>query len=332
MSYRRSQLVDREVAAPRNRRLAPAVSAILLGVTATVACGDDDSSSVPAGPPEESSIAPAPPPTTSAVSVESVPPPEVAALFEEVVAAHEANDLDRIVELSSGPAQAFARRSRHFAAATGMTDLFPNLHARTGSVSPSEDGTATLDGVIAYGPNEANVRELTSFEFRRDGDQWLLHSYKRTGIPIGRWIAPGSESPVTSGPITVELVSMFTDLTCAVDAATDCPEQLRNSISLDLVITNDSEGELEPGTLTLPDGTESAAWLETPSGGAHPLTGAEVMGFAPMATAAVVGVFAAADDLSEGGTLHIVLRDADGDEHPVDLAVPAYPHDWSTGP
>lgn len=189
-----------------------------------------------------------------------------------------------------------------------------------------------MDGVIAYGPNEAHVRELTSFEFRRESAQWLLHSYERTGVPIGRWIAPGSETPVASGPITVELVSIFTDLTCAIDAATDCPDQLRNSISLDLVVDNGSEGELEPGILTLPDGTESAAWLETPSGGAHPLTGAEVMGFPPMATAAVIGLFGAADDLSDGGILHIVLRDADGAEHPVDLTVPAYPHDWSTGP
>lgn len=329
MSYRRSQPSDRNTPSPWTGRLTPMVSAILLGATAMFACADDE----PAAPSEqinESAMVSASPAITSGAVVESDPALEVQARFDEVVAAHEADDHNRLAELSSGPARVFAERVRHFATAVGLTEPYPNVHSRTGDVSISDDGVATLDGLIAWGPDEASVREMTSFEFRHDGEQWLLHSYERTGIPIGRWVAPGSGSPVTSGPITVELVSMFTDLACAVDAETDCLDELRNIISLDLAVHNDSDGELEPGMLSLPDGTESPAWLETPSGGVHPLTGAEVMGFPPRATAAVVGLFAAVDDLADGAVLHIVLSDADGVAHEVDVPVPAYPHDWST--
>lgn len=331
----RQQLAEPRTFEQRTGRLVPVVATLLLGASTVGACGDDDSSGSTMST-EGSTTVPttvsAPPPPDSVVAVESDGTAEVTALFEDVVAAHEAEDLDRIVELSSGPARAFAERSRHFAAATGTEDLFPNLHSRAGTVSSTDDGTVTLDGIVAYGPNEANVRELTNFEFRLDGDRWLLHSYERTGVPIGQWVAPGSESPVESGPITVELISMFSDVTCALDAETDCPDELRNSIGLDLVVDNDSNGELEPGMLTLPDGTESPAWLETPAGGAHPIIAAEAMGFPPMASAPVIGLFAAADDLSDGGVLHIVLRDADGADHEFDLPVPAYPHDWSTAP
>jgi hypothetical protein len=299
------------------------VAATLFLLAVAVACGGDDSSGA-----DQSSVTPTSAATSSVEGAD--PAADVDAIFEEVVAAHGANDLDRLVELSSGPARAFAERGRHFAAATGTTDLFPNVHARTGTVSVSGDGIATLDGFIAYGPTEANARELTNFEFRRDGERWLLDSYDRAGTPIGRWLSPGSGSAVASGPIAIELVSMFADLTCAVDAESDCPDELRNTVSLDLVVDNGSEGELAAGMLTLPDGSESAAWLETPSGGAYGLISAQVRGFPPMATAAVSGLFAAADDLASGGVLHIVLVDADGADHRLDVPVPAYPHDWST--
>ena len=257
---------------------------------------------------------------------------EVAAVYEEFTEAIEAGALDTILELTSGPALAFYQRTQHFAAATGETDLFPNLHWEPGEVTLTDDATAVVDGAIVWGVDEETARELTQFEFRHDGQRWLLDSFLRNGIAIGDWVTPGSDTPIDSGPVTVELVSTFADLTCTPGVESPCPDFLRNFIALDLLVENRSDGDLQPGSLTLPDGTESPAWLETPSGGAYPLFDAAVAGFPPRTTVPVSGLFAAADDLAEGGVLHLVLQTADGTDHPLDVPVAPHPHDWTVDP
>ena len=258
---------------------------------------------------------------------------EVAAAYEEYAEAMEAGDIDIVLELTSGPARAFHERGQHFGAATGTTDLFPNLHWEPGEVTLTDGTSAVVDGAIVWGGDEATAREITQFEYRHDGQRWLLDSFLRNGIAIGDWVTPGSDTPIDSGPVTVELVSTFADLTCTPGVESPCPDFLRNGISLDLLVENRSDEDLQPGSLTLPDGTESPAWLETPSGGAYPLLdAAAAAGFPPMTTVPLSGLFAAAADLAEGGVLHLVLQTADGTDHPLDVPVPPYPHDWTVDP
>ena len=80
---------------------------------------------------------------------------------------------------TSGPARAFAERGRHFAEATGTTDLYQNVHWETGEVTETGDAAAVLDGIVVYGPDEVLGRELTEFELRNDGERWLVDSYLR---------------------------------------------------------------------------------------------------------------------------------------------------------
>jgi hypothetical protein len=122
------------------------------------------------------------------------------------------------------------------------------------------------------------------------------------------------------------------DRGAALGVESACPDFLCDGISLDLLVENRSDEDLQPGSLTLPDGSLSPAWLETPSGDAYPLLDAVVAGFPPTTTVPVIGLFAAADALAEGGVLHLVLRATDGTDHPIDVPVPPYPHDWTVDP
>lgn len=315
-----------------HRRALPAV--LVVGVAGLFASPTVDNIPEAARTERTASSSPAPSTwsTPTAPAAGSDAEREVAAAYEELAEALEANALDALIELTSGPARVFlGEHARHFAAAIGETDLFPNLHWEPGEITFT-DAAAVVDGAIVWGGDQASAREATQFEFRHDGERWLLHSFERNGIPIGQWVTPGTDTPVRSGPVAVELVSTFADLTCLPGAESACPDFLRNSISFDLLVENGSDGDLQPGSLTLPDGTESPAWLETPSGGAYPLLDAVVAGFPPTTTVPVIVLFAAADGLAEGGVLHLTLRTADGTDHPADVPVPPYPHDWTVDP
>ena len=255
---------------------------------------------------------------------------QVRVSFEQIADAMAAGDGARLGELSTGPAGAFFSRVRHFAAATGSDEPYPDLRAEAGNITELDNGDVRVDGTILFGVDAASSRRMTNLAFVAHDGQWLLDRFDRDGIPIGQWIAPMTTVPAVSGPVTVELRSLFADLTCAPDAASDCPDNYRDTVSVDLLVTNDSDDPLSAGALTTPDGIETAAWLETPSGGEHPLVDAAVNGFPPHATAPVIGLFAAASDLSDGAVLHIVLLTADGESHSFDLDVAPFPHDWST--
>ncbi len=272
-------------------------------------------------------VAPGTPRSGDAAAIE-----QARTAFDEVAAAFESSDPARLAKLSTGAAAAFFTHADHLARAAGGSsdEVFPNARAEAGGATLVDDGTVRFTGPLTWGTSDGpSPRVMTDLGFSGADDGWKLASFERNGFPIQRWVAgPPTEPTVRSGPISARTVGVFVDVTCLERADPGCPDFLADGLAVDFTVTNDSDGALEPTELELPDGTTSAAWLETPSGTPQPLRDAVLQGFPPGQTSPVTAMFGGPDNLVEGGTLHIALRTEDGEIHPVDLAVPAYPATW----
>ncbi len=251
--------------------------------------------------------------------------------FDEAAAAFESSDPERLAELSTGAAAAFFTHADHLARAAGDSDeVFPNARAEAGEATVVDDDTVRFTGPLTWGTSDGPPpRVLTDLVFSGADDGWKLASFERNGFPIQRWVTgPPTEPTVQYGPVTARTVGVFVDVTCLERTDPGCPDFLADGFAVDFEVTNDSDGPLEPTELELPDGTASAAWLETPTGTPQPLRDAALQGFPPGQTSPVTAMFGGPDDLVEGGTLHIALRTGDGAVHPLELPVPAYPATW----
>ncbi len=253
------------------------------------------------------------------------------AAFDKVAAGFVAGDPAGLRDLSTGPAAAFFAHTDHLLRASGEAadTVFPHAHADPGRATV-DTTSVTFAGPVTWGdPEGPPVRALTDLTFRADGDEWMLDSFTRNEFPIGRWVTPAADDSAGTTPVTGRVVGVFVDVTCLEGTDPGCPKNLDGALAVDFEVTNDSDAPLEPAELTLPDGSTSMAWLETPSGGVHPLVDAVLQGLPPAETSPVTALVGGVDAMGEGGVLHIALRTGDGTVHPLDLPVPAYPATWS---
>jgi hypothetical protein len=252
------------------------------------------------------------------------------ALVAAMVAAMEATDLDGLVDLSVGPAQAFFVHLRHFQAATAEEDPpFPNLSAEIEGPAEVDGDVATIEGLIGYGTAEgAPPRVLTDLRMVATDDGWRLAGFTRNGHPIEEWTVPGDpDRQVTNGGISVAVVALFIDAGCFTGSDTGCPAAHRDSFGVDLEVLNTTDAPITPAPVTLPDGSEVPAWVET-SEGPEPVVSAHAPGFPAGTTAEVTAVFQGASAMADGGTLYVAFETEDGTVVPIEVPVPAYPHPW----
>ena len=251
--------------------------------------------------------------------------------FDEIADGLAAGDPAALRELSAGPAAAFFAHADHLRRASGTEpgELFPNSRAEPGGAAVDGDGVRFPGPVIWGDPEGPPPRVLTDLLFTEDEDGWVLRSFTRNDVPIERWVTPAADETAGAVPVTGQVVGVFVDVTCLEGTDPECPEFLgQDSLAVDFEVTNDSEAPLEPVEVTLPDGSTSAAWLETPSGEPQPLRDAVLQGLPPGEASPVTALVGGADAMDQGGILHIALKTADGTVHPVDLPVPAYPASW----
>ncbi len=209
-----------------------------------------------------------------------------------------------------------------------MDDVYPHAHADAGE--QTVDGTSvTFQGPVTWGdPEGPGPRVLTDLVFRQDGDAWMLDRFTRNDFPIERWVTASADDSAEAGPVTAHVVGVFVDVTCLEGVDPECPQVDGGGLAVDFDVTNNSEAPLAPVEVTLPDDSTAPAWLETPTGDAHPLIDAVLQGLPPGETSPVTALVGGVDQMGEGGTLHIALQTEDGTVHPLDLPVPAYPARW----
>jgi hypothetical protein len=255
------------------------------------------------------------------------------AALGELAAAMEAGDVDRVVGLTDGPAQTFFRYQRHFWLADGADGPpFPNVNLAPGAAEVLAEDRVRFAGPLGYGTQEgAPPRLLTDLEFvdvASDGG-WRLERFVRNGHPIGGWVSPADDGArVEAGPLVVEVVGLFSDVPCNTGTDPGCPAWSRDKVAVAFLVTNRSETPVDPAPMELPDGTLEPAWLETSDGDARPLVEVVASGLAVGAASPVVALFPAADDLTEGGALHLAFVTAAGERLEVSLPVPPYPYPW----
>ncbi len=249
--------------------------------------------------------------------------------FSKIAAALAASDPSTLHSLSSGPAAAFFAHADHLRRASGdiMDSVFPHAQADPGAAT-TKGTDVTFSGPVTWGdPEGPPPRVLTDLTFRQEGDAWRLHS--RNQFPIGRWVTPAADDSAGKAPVTGRVVGVFVDVTCLERTDPGCPDTMDGALAVDFEVTNASGAPLEPAEVNLPDGSTSMAWLETPSGGPHPLIDAALQGLPPGQTSPVTAVVGGIESMGDGGVLHLALRTGDGTVHPLDLPVPAYPATWS---
>jgi hypothetical protein len=254
---------------------------------------------------------------------------EPAAVLGAVTAAMAASDLDLLVQLSTDAARVYFVHVRHFHAATGDdAHLFENLTLELDE--PVVDGTtATADGLVAYGTADgAPPRVLTDWRLHETAEGWRVVGFTRNDEPVERWTVPGDGlSPVRHEDIEVDVLALFIDAGCFTGSDRGCPAAVRDSFAADLLVTNDTGGDLTPIPVELPGGEAVPAFI-TSSAGYHPVVQADAPGFPSGTTAEVTAVFTGASELSAGGTLHLAFETAAGEVVPFEIPLPAYPHDW----
>jgi hypothetical protein len=259
--------------------------------------------------------------------------PDAAAALEALVTAMEMEDAARVIELAVGPARAFFLYQLHLSLAEGGKEpLYPNLRVERGESEELSAWRVRFPGPLGFGTQEgAPPRILTDLEFVEDAADgtWRLERFVRNGHQIAAWVSPpGDEARVEVGPVGAQVVGLFSDVACNTGSDTGCPEWARNKVAVAFLVTNGSAGPLVPAPIELPDGTSEPAWLETSSGAAHPLFDAATTGLPGGRSSPVVTVFPGADDLAEGGALHLGLASEVGEHHQLSLPVPPYPHPW----
>ncbi len=276
------------------------------------------------GPADERLRAPAEPGTPDSGTVT-----QALAAFDQVADRFAAGDPDGLRELSTGPAAAFFAHADHLYRASGETDeLFPHAHADEGDATVN-GSSVTFSGPVTFGdPEGPGPRILSDLEFRQDGDAWMLHTFKRNGFPIERWVTPGADDSTESGPVAARVVGVFVDVTCLEGSDPECPPLYQGGLAVDFEVTNDSDGPLMPAEVSLPDGSTAPAWLETPAGDPQQLIDAALQGFPPGESSPVTALVGGLDAMDEGGSLHIALQTEDGTVHRLELPVPAYPATW----
>jgi hypothetical protein len=297
------------------RRLVVVLTVLVTGG----ACGTDDGPDVAGGLPADPAGSPA--------------LDTAGAALVELAAAMEAGDIDRVVGLTDGPAQAFFRFQRHHWLADGADGPpFPNVNLASGAVEVLAEDRVRFTGPLGYGTQEgAPPRLLTDLEFVDVASEggWRLERFVRNGHPIGEWVSPPDDGArVEAGPLVVEIVGLFSDVPCNTGTDPGCPAWARDKVAVAFLVTNRSEAPVDPAPVELPDGTMEPAWLETSDGTAHPLFEVVATSLAVGEASPVVALFPAADALADGGVLHLAFVTAAGERLEVSLPVPPYPYPW----
>lgn len=301
------------------------ISAIVLTGLALASCGDDRGELPTAATNADA---------TADSAGRSVPASALTAI-DELMAAMDDNDLAALVELATGPAEAFFTIGRHghLASGAGAEPLFPNFRVEPSDPSLVERGVVRLPGPVGYafaGPGAPPPRVFTDLEFHEIDGTWKLRTFLRNGVPIDEWVTrPPIDPVVTSGPITIQSLGRFIDVACQTGADPNCPSEARDVVAANFLVSSNASSPLEVMPSTLPDGTRAPGWLESATGAAHVPSDAQSTPLEPGVTALATARFAGVDDPLGPSTLHVTFL-ADGEPHELAVPVPGFPGDWDT--